>query len=169
MNEIIKIKIHSMVDVITNSSTVIYTYQDSTKQAKELVMEVLKLQGITDKTADDIFYYGVFCGDDIYFEKMEYNEIDTPEDFPDGDFEYNTPEWNTLVEDQYKWLADLKMSIMKDGVEKPKWMSDIEDGGDYWGPDTILNLIPKDEKYNELGKRMQSLLNSIDADGGRDG
>ena len=38
----IKIKFHSIVDVITNSSTVIYTYQDSVGVAKSLVKEVLK-------------------------------------------------------------------------------------------------------------------------------
>ena len=62
----LKVKIHSMVDVITNSSTVIYTYQDSVKEAKELVQEVLSLSGIPDMTPDDVFYYGVFCDDDIY-------------------------------------------------------------------------------------------------------
>lgn len=56
----LKFKIHSVVDVITNSSTIIYTYQDDSIQpAKELIDEMLRLFGVTDKTADDIFKFSV--------------------------------------------------------------------------------------------------------------
>ena len=55
----VKFKMHSMVDVITNSSTVIYTYQDGClNPAKELINEVLKLEG-SDKNADDLFEFEV--------------------------------------------------------------------------------------------------------------
>jgi hypothetical protein len=50
----IKLRIHSSVDVITNSSTVIYTYQNSTEEAKALIDEVLRLAGIDEK-AEDLF------------------------------------------------------------------------------------------------------------------
>lgn len=47
--------IHSFVDVITNSSTVIYTYQDKcVPAAKELIGEVLKMLN-ESKTVDDLF------------------------------------------------------------------------------------------------------------------
>lgn len=58
--ETIKIKLHSVVDVITNSSTVIYTYQNgSIEPAKELINEMIKLAGIEGKTADDLFTFEI--------------------------------------------------------------------------------------------------------------
>jgi hypothetical protein len=73
---LIKIKFHSVVDVITNSSTVIYTYQDSVIQAKELVQELLELTGKTYLKPDNIFYYGVFCGKDTYLDRRDHDEDD---------------------------------------------------------------------------------------------
>jgi hypothetical protein len=72
----IKIKFHSIVDVITNSSTVIYTYQNSVSEAKELVQAILDLAG-EKVSPDDVFYYGVFCDDDRYFDSE-----DLPSDCP---------------------------------------------------------------------------------------
>jgi hypothetical protein len=151
----LKFKFHSFVDVITNSSTVIYTYQNSVEQAKELVEKMLKLAGITDKTADDIFYYGVFCDDDRYFN--HYNDEES-EELP---YESNNLDM---------WLKSLKLSIMKGEVEKPNWMNNVENnnsGG--WDPDSYLYLISKEDKYKVFGDKICALLNSVSADGGRDG
>jgi hypothetical protein len=58
-----------MVDVITNSSTTIYTNQDDSVQpAKELVSEMLKLFGVTNLTPDDIFEFRVVKEDEDYSE-----------------------------------------------------------------------------------------------------
>jgi len=54
-----KIAIHSIVEVITNSSTVIYTYQGgSLEPAKELIKEVLKLMG-ENVDVDDAFEFKI--------------------------------------------------------------------------------------------------------------
>ena len=150
----IKLKIHSIVDVITNSSTVIYTYQNSTSEAKDLVNEMIKLSGATDKTADDIFYYGVFCDDDQYFE-----DTNLPEDCP------------TDSKEQEVWFENLKLSIMKGEIDQPEWMNEAEKASGWgdWDPDSYLCLIPKNEKYKEFGEKIKALLGSISADGGRDG
>ena len=50
---IYKISIHSMVDLITNSSTVIYTWQDSTKQAKKTTPIPHELIAILSKAMHD--------------------------------------------------------------------------------------------------------------------
>lgn len=150
-----KIKIHSIVDVITNSSTVIYTYQNSTKQAKELVEEVLKLCEI-DKTPDDIFWFGVFCDADYYTDYLNENDINLkgyPEDY----------------KKQNVWMEEFFLKIMKGDVELPEWFSICEDGGDYWDPDSYLYILPKDDKYNDLGIKIKKLLGSVSADGGREG
>jgi len=52
----IRVPVHSLVDVITNSSSVIYTEATSAagQLAKEVINEVLERAG-SDKTADDLF------------------------------------------------------------------------------------------------------------------
>ena len=56
--KIIKIKPHSIVDVITNSSTVVYvqTHDNTIKYAKELINTFLKVAG-SDKKANDLFNF----------------------------------------------------------------------------------------------------------------
>ncbi len=148
----IKIKFHSIVDVITNSSTVIYTYQNSTEQAKELIDEVLKLS-CSDLKAVDIFHFGEFIDEDYYL-----NSDNLPDTCPD-DYEL-----------QSKWIADLQSSIMKGAIKRPEWMEELEDElrNDYY-PDIYLHIIVQNEKYNDLATKIQSLLSSVSADGGRDG
>lgn len=56
--ESLKIKVHSVVDVITNSSTVIYTQADegTIKSLKEMINALLKIGG-SELTADDLFTF----------------------------------------------------------------------------------------------------------------
>ncbi len=56
----LKISFHSFVDVITNSSTVIYVGcgDNTIKLAKELITSLLKVAGL-NKTADDFFEFTV--------------------------------------------------------------------------------------------------------------
>jgi len=51
----IKIKLHSLIDLITNSSTEIYTYSSASIEAcKNMVDEFFKMTGV-NKTCDDVF------------------------------------------------------------------------------------------------------------------
>jgi hypothetical protein len=190
--ELFKFNIHSMVDVITNSSTVIYTYEDGCElPAKELINEMLKLSGETDKTCDDIFYIGTFCDSSRYFDCAANGDDEDDEDEDDEDDEdddeqettpkipsmpkivgsWNTPEYKESHKIRDKWFSDLQISIMKGEVEKPRWMEDAEEASDYseWRPTTELLLIARDEKYAEFGRKISRLLSGISADGGRDG
>lgn len=161
--EQIKCRIHSIVDLITNSSTVIFTYQNSIKQAKDLVNEVLRLSG-SELNADDVFYYGVFCGSDRYGEYA--SDMDT-DDQDDVAKEISGLDW----EERDKYIDVLKERILRGEIEVPSWWSDAEydETGDSWDPDSYLTLLPKDEKYSELANKIKALLNSVTADGGRDG
>jgi len=69
MIKIIKIKPHSIVDVITNSSTVVYvqTHNNTIKYAKELVNTLLKVVGSKEK-AENLF--------DFYFDVDREQEIE---------------------------------------------------------------------------------------------
>ena len=92
-----KINIHSVVDVITNSSTTIYTYSEasSVDRAKELMQELMKVFGVTGDV-DDYFEFCLYPSenwldphsDNAYDagdnSKDEYgvffDEFDSPED-----------------------------------------------------------------------------------------
>ena len=155
-----KLNVHSIVDVITNSSTVIYTYQNSTKEAKELLQEILNLMG-EDKKVDDLFNIGVFLESvDYYTEHIEEDDDEEmPADYPDD------------YKEQNKYIEDLIESILKGEIDKPAWMTKLEEGENYMGFSypTSLYISPKDVKYDALAKKMLVFLNSVDADGGRDG
>jgi hypothetical protein len=172
MMEHFKVNIHSIVDVITNSSTTIFTYQNSVEETKELVQAVLNLCGIKDKTPDDIFYYGVFADKDTYLNYCDYHdhedEEDEPRNMPQINAKYGTPEHKQELEIRKKWLNDLKFSIIKGETSKPKWMESAETCGD-WAASSYLELIIKDEKFSEFAQKVRDLLNSVEADGGFDG
>lgn len=148
----IKLKIHSSVDVITNSSTVIFTYQNSIQEVKELVEEIIKLTSETDLTADDVFFYGKFCDADVYAE----SEGVVPEEY----------EGNT------KMVENLIVAVLSGEMEKPEWMTQVEnneDYYDYYNPDIYLHILPKEEKYKALGQKLLDFLNSPSHEATRDG
>ena len=150
----IKLKLHSSVDLITNSSTVIFTYSEGSVSAvKDLVNEMLKVFG-KEETFDDIFYAQSFLEEDYH-----YYEADN---FPDG------------IEDKLKFLEEIKVQVLKGEIEKPDWMKSAEEneeneGYSYYQNSTNLELIPKDEKYDELANKLLKYLYSTNHEATRDG
>ena len=103
MSKVIKIKLHSSVDLITNSSTVIFTYSDGSLAAvKELVNEMLKVFG-KEETFDDIFWAKVL-----------------PDNYDD---EQEIPE---------NW-KELEIQYIKDEIEEQEWMKNREQYDYYTG------------------------------------
>ena len=153
-----RINYHSFVDVITNSSTVIYTYQSGCIPAvKEVLNEMLKLQGET-KTADELFYVGVFCDADLYSEYVDNMEEDNP--FEGLDYEETGMAIDELIE-----------KIQKGEEVKPEWMEECENSEDSldFNPCLYLHISAKDGKYKDLAEKLVTFLNSQESDGGRDG
>lgn len=144
------IKLHSVVDLITNSSTVIFTYQDSVTETKSLVSEILKLSGDTESNPDDVFWYGVFCESYKYFERLDEIEGGPKRD----DNPHNEKK-------EEEWLHDLQLSIMKGEISQPNWMTDIEDGYDGISLPTYLHLVAKESKYKSLSDKICELLGSV--------
>lgn len=153
--EVIKIKLHSSVDLITNSSTVIFTYSGGSLGAvKDLVNEMLKTFG-KEESFDDVFYAGVFLDDDSSYLESE----DCPEEFTKNKWKENEDNFNKF-----------KLDILKGEYKKPKWMNDVEDGDGYgYSPSTSLELIPKDEKYSNLASALLKYLYSTSHEATRDG
>lgn len=143
----IKLKPHSIVDVICNSSTTTYVWQDSSVEpCRELVQEFCNVMGY-DKDVDDMFSFVVLCDSFWCYEDHE--------DYPYDD------EFDSLIE-------DIKMGV----VNKPDWMIEVEQQEDdytYHTPDTSLYITPKHIKYENLAKALKTFLNSPAVEGGYDG
>ena len=156
---LIKVNFHSAVDVITNSSTTIFTYSGGTdEKAKELIDEFLKVLG-SNQTADDMFFMGVFVDDfDLFFDDLEEDEIDDPdlkEAFKMG------------YSEQREWAEKQIQRILKGEIEEPDWMKEVEDREDYDGytAQTTLYIYPKDKKYADLAEKIIGFLYSTQHDG----
>jgi len=82
----VTIPIHSVVDVITNSSSVIYTQAAASAAtvARKIVNEILAVAGVQGKTADDLFNFDIqIMPDDLQEWLNYYAETDDP-GFPNG-------------------------------------------------------------------------------------
>lgn len=145
---LLKLDIHSVVELITNSSTVIYTYSEACPAAvRDLIEEVAKTFGI-DKTADDMFYMDVFCESGKYVDYLNDEEDDIPgftEDIDADDF-----------------VGNLFGKILKGEINRPEWFNEAEEarGCSCMTPDTYLYIAPKDEKYESLAKAIKKLIYS---------
>ena len=148
------IKVHSVVDVITNSSSVIYTYSDSAvKPLKELFTEIFKLIG-DPQHVDDVF--DIIAIPDSYV--LYDHFVNFVEDLD--------PEWPFY--ERYKKICEMSPSSRQDSelvnlfTEKYKrgikedWMDVGEDNG------TELKIFVKDEKYNELANKAIKFLYSTE-------
>lgn len=145
----LKIPIHSATDLITNSSTVIFTYSESSEGAlKEMIDELFKTFGV-NKTCDEIFDTVVLCEDrEKYAEYIE--SLDDEDESLEGIS--NNIDINSLVS-----------SVEKGETPKPKWFKDVESQEDsyyYYTPSTELVLIPKAPEYEKLAKLVINFLYS---------
>ena len=154
----IRIPIHSATDLITNSSTVIFTYSGSSAGAmKEMIDEIFKTFGV-DKTCDDVFDAVVLCDGSERYEEY-WAENANGDNYPEG------TDANTDIEKLYT-------DVMKGRVIKPEWFNTVEQQEDLWSyytPSTYLYLIPKNDEYRKLGNLIKAFLYSTDHEGTRDG
>lgn len=154
----IKLKIHSTVDLITNSSTVIFTYSEgSLPTLKQLVNEMLKSFDKIE-TFDDIFYAEVFLEDCYKYFETEKAIVEELEE--DGKSIFDELSWT----EQASLLENIKLQVLKGEIEKPEWMVQAENSYNYddYRPDTILEILPKYDKYEALAKRLTNFLYSTD-------
>lgn len=145
----IKLKVHSFVDIITNSSTVIYTKQEKSEKAfHEMVNEFFKSFDVKVKS-EDLFKTGIFCDTDYYVDS---------DDCPD--------------EITYKTIDEFIIKILSGEIEKPEWMKEVEKNyeNDYEYPSSFyLHVLATDPRYEGLIKKCLSFLNSPESDSYRDG
>jgi len=129
-----KITFHSVIDLITNSSTEIFTnYKNSISTCKEMIGEIFKIFEI-DKTVDEVFYINVFLNIGDY-ENKKYT-----------------------LEEIYQIIQD----VLEGKLKKPDWMIEREqEVFTYIEPiDTYFYIKAKEEKYEMLAKKIEKFLYS---------
>jgi len=143
----IKICIHSVIDVITNSSTEIFIYSEGCESALlEMINEFFKSFNI-NKTFDEVFNTVILCD---YYHYSDYILDLDEEDLPEG----ITKETNID-----KLYEDVANGIIK----KPNWFTDVEQyGADYgeYTPATFIHIIPKEKQYEKLAELIKKFLYS---------
>lgn len=160
-----KIKVHSIVDVITNSSSVIYTWEDgSDKALKKMIDEFLKSIGSPLKF------------EDMFFAKV-VPDLDSLDNIFDSDDEDEQDEELSDVRKIYEeddgmaYFRDETEKFIRDEIPEPKWMKALREHENYNGynTDTSLVIIPKDSKYKELAEKIVGFFRTRDQEASYDG
>ena len=152
----IKIPVHSLIDLITNSSTEIFVNSESSvKPAKELLTELLKLEGSL-KTVDDVFTvslqkdYGSYFSEVLAENMEEYDEETAKKLGFNGD-------WRTDDEIAQKYLEDIESGK----IEEPDYFEDLMDSHEI---NVDVNLVVKsnDPAYDHFLVLLKTFLYSPD-------
>jgi hypothetical protein len=148
--EPVALHVHSVVDQITNSSTVIYTYEDgSLEPCRQMIDELLRAFGV-DRKCDDAFYLRVRVDADRFVDWV----LDRGEELP--------AEFDGLVDSQ---LVD-KLVEVGNLVPWPEWYAELQrkvmhNGGRYEGkPGTCLEIIPKAPEHQAAADAIVVFLRS---------
>lgn len=156
----IKLAIHSITDLVTNSSTVIYTYSEgSLKALEEMIDEFFKTFGVNKKCKD---VFGL------------YVTLDDPAGHLDDIDEEDSPEFNDLDWKQKQEYIDKTIKKVALGeIPEPIWLTKLNDHGnhsyDNFPPATTLYIVPRAPEYEKLAKLVSKFLYSTKSDGGFDG
>ena len=145
-------EIHSITDLITNSSTTIYTYSDKSPAAlRPLINEIFDIFGVKER-CDDVFAINVMYDTSRYDDAVDGYEGDIPD------------EYLTQNDLRREALVMLVNNIKSGKVDKPKWFVDMENNiRDSWGG-TKLYITAKDPKYDNLAKLVVKFLYSTYAE-----
>lgn len=137
-------KIHSMVDIITNSSTVIYTFPsaDYKKKLAEVVDRVLQEAG-SDKKFDDLFDAVDTLGEDFY---------DGLDDFIMDEKDLSYDSWLELSDDERQKLRDESTEVYTDGSDGNYMYKSFrlltKSGEDTNLTSALMNIFESEESYN---------------------
>ena len=147
-----KIKLHSITDLVTNSSTTIYTYSDQSLEAmRTLVDEFFKAFGI-DKKCNDVFTLTLTFEDSYgYKSRLDYDNLPKELQGP-----------SHLKQSQA--IDNILERVFNGEIEKPQWMLDIENDG--FRPSTTLKIVAKHEKHAKLAELFHSFLYSTESEEG---
>lgn len=134
--------------------------QPSVDSLREMVNEFIDVFSDKNLTIDDMFYYGVFCATITYANyEWSYLLVNNTFDIPEVFYAPCATE-----EERIDYVIQTMEDVMKGEITKPEWMTyiEMETDCDCYGhqPSNFLRLIPKEEKYKELGEKIIKFLYS---------
>lgn len=134
------IKIHSMTDIITNSSTTIYTFsENSPKACREMIDAIFETFNIKMKCDDVLNLVVMMDSGYMYAEWLEHIGREVNNDL------------DKLIED-----------VKSGKVEKPEWMFDCENKFSQHGG-TSLYISSKKPEYENISKLIRNFLYSTNS------
>jgi hypothetical protein len=130
--------------------------QPSIEALEKLVAEIFWAYGLCS-SAEDIFYYGVFCKPQNYM-NFEF----------DGDYDFEVPSELTSPcnsdADKMNFVKKTIKQIMRHEIEKPEWMKYVElnmDCNEYgMPPSTFLQVEAKDPRFENVAQKLIEFLYS---------
>ena len=152
----LRISLHSMVDVITNSSTVIFvnTHGKTIEYAKDLINSLLSMSG-SDKKADDFFTFELIPTEDSLERVMEYL-------LEECEHEWDSPEYRAKEKEFQKQIDD----SLEDGTFDDKFGNYT---ANYNGWEEGELLITSKSNTGECVKLADQIQKIFSIDGERDG
>lgn len=143
-----------------NLLTTIYS-QPSIEAFETLVYTFLKTFQIKNKDINDMFYYNVFCSAPTY---ANYDWETVVLGNPSFKVPFNLYAPCSQEKDRIEFVEMTIKEVLEGKTEKPGWMTFIEMetscGPCDSQPSNFLRLMPKDEKYRELGEALIDFLYS---------
>ena len=161
-----ELRTHSFTDLITNSSTTIYTYSDNSLEVcREMIDEFFRALDI-DKKCDDVFNLVVtFSDEDMYEELLEGDEEDEDEDEDDEDEDDESLEEDEEEdEDDDEDTKTVVQEVREGKRDKPQWMIGVEEFAKDLDdpPETSLYVSAKRPQFEKLAKLLTDFLYSTD-------
>jgi hypothetical protein len=156
MSNKIRVNFHSFVDIITNSSTVIFTYVNSVDAVRQFIDAVLEISGAYDAshgiTADDLYDFKIRLDPDSLEHLLESA-------LEDEDHEYHAALSAIDTDPQYedKWLEkwETMLNYLADNIDP----DDAPTNYDGFDAETQLVITPKKPGYrDDLGKLIAKIF-----------
>lgn len=150
--EMVKIPVHSLIDLITNSSTEIFVHSEkSVEPAKELLQELLILNGSKEKV-EDVFDFSIELGRlEEYFEYYLENDEEALTELGIDPNEFDNLDWT----DRGKKIKEVVKDINEGRKEIPFSI-------DKYHVETYLVVKSKQSKYDHLLELLNKFLYSPD-------
>lgn len=151
----VEIKLHSVIDLITNSSTEIFVKsENSLEPCKELINELLKVWE-PGKTWEDIFDIRIKINADTASDLL-----DSLEDGDEDNEQFEEIFGNVKSEkDRLRLFTEYVDDVYNERIPQPEWWDDIDAEHHL---ETVLAVIPKDPKYEKFGELLTQFLYSTD-------
>lgn len=162
-----KVKLHSVVDIITNSSTVIYTdYSGCVSAVRELITEMFKMFGVNE-SVDDVFMISVRPEMDRLIEYISDNIDDIAETALENE-EVLPPDINGLGwSEKYRVISNACEEM--ESQPTPNWYSRACEYFNDRSGNNELMIIVKDQKYQKLADLIIKTIDAADHDSEYDG